>query len=101
MGANWAHTLALVATEFRRTAAINGTGGTGGTGGNDHGTAAAAMVIGGAVQGWRIVTDWPGLAPGKLSEGRDLEPTLALERLILNPAVTRPQAGPAAVSAAR
>ncbi len=76
MGATWAQTVVLVATEFGRTVAVNGTGGT------DHGTAAAAMVIGGAVQGGRIVTDWPGLAPGKLFEGRDLKPTLALEKLI-------------------
>ena len=76
MGATWAQTVVLVATEFGRTVAANGTGGT------DHGTAAAAMVIGGAVQGGRIVTDWPGLAPGNLFEGRDLKPTLALEKLI-------------------
>jgi uncharacterized protein (DUF1501 family) len=76
MGAHWAHTVVLVATEFGRTVAVNGTGGT------DHGTAAAAMVIGGAVQGGRIVTDWPGLSPSQLFEGRDLKPTLALERLI-------------------
>ena len=76
MGATWAQTVVVVATEFGRTVAANGTGGT------DHGTAAAAMVIGGAVQGGRIVTDWPGLAPGNLFEGRDLNPTLALEKLI-------------------
>ena len=76
MGATWAQTVVVVATEFGRTVAANGTGGT------DHGTAAAAMVIGGAVQGGRIVTDWPGLAPANLFEGRDLKPTLALERLI-------------------
>ncbi len=76
MGAAWAHTVVLVATEFGRTAAANGTGGT------DHGTGSAAMVIGGAVQGGRIHTDWPGLAPGSLHEGRDLKPTLGLDNLI-------------------
>lgn len=76
MGAAWAHTVVLVATEFGRTVAANGTGGT------DHGTGAAAMVIGGAVQGGRIVSDWPGLTPGALYEGRDLKPTLALDTLI-------------------
>ncbi len=76
MGATWAQTVVLVATEFGRTVAANGTGGT------DHGTAAAAMLIGGAVQGGRIVTDWPGLAPGQLFEGRDLRPTLALDSVI-------------------
>ena len=75
MGTAWAQTVVLVATEFGRTAAANGTGGT------DHGTAAAAMVIGGAVQGGRVIADWPGLAPGNLFEGRDLQPTLALDTL--------------------
>ncbi len=76
MGAAWAETVVLVATEFGRTVAANGTGGT------DHGTAAAAMLVGGAVQGGRIVSDWPGLAPASLFEGRDLRPTLALDSLI-------------------
>ncbi|HSV82071.1 MAG TPA: DUF1501 domain-containing protein, partial [Ramlibacter sp.] len=66
LGAAWAQTVVVVATEFGRTVAANGTGGT------DHGTAAAAMVIGGAVQGGRILTDWPGLAQANLFEGRDL-----------------------------
>ncbi len=76
MGAAWAHTVVLVATEFGRTVAANGTGGT------DHGTGAAAMLLGGAVQGGRIVADWPGLARAQLLEGRDLKPTLALDSLI-------------------
>lgn len=76
MGAAWAQTVVLVATEFGRTAAANGTGGT------DHGTAAAAMVIGGAVQGGRVIADWPGLASANLFEGRDLRPTLALDAVI-------------------
>ena len=28
--------------------------------------------------GGRVVADWPGLAPAKLHEGRDLRPTLDL-----------------------
>lgn len=76
MGAAWAHTVVVVATEFGRTVAANGTGGT------DHGTAAAAMVAGGAVQGGRILADWPGLAQASLFEGRDLKPTLGLDVLI-------------------
>ena len=55
LGAAWADTMILVATEFGRTVAVNGTGGT------DHGTASAAMLIGGAVKGGRVVADWPGL----------------------------------------
>ena len=76
MGAAWAQTVVVVATEFGRTVAANGTGGT------DHGTAAAAMVIGGAVHGGRILADWPGLTQANLFEGRDLKPTLGLDRLI-------------------
>jgi uncharacterized protein (DUF1501 family) len=40
------------------------------------------MLLGGAVQGGRIIADWPGLAPANLFEGRDLKPTLALDGLI-------------------
>ncbi|MBW8783952.1 MAG: DUF1501 domain-containing protein [Novosphingobium sp.] len=76
MGAEWADTLVVVATEFGRTAAINGTGGT------DHGTAAAAMLLGGTVAGGRMVTDWPGLAPPQLYENRDLRPTRSLDAAI-------------------
>ena len=43
---------------------------------------AAAMLVGGAVQGGRVIADWPGLKPADLYEGRDLKPTLALDALI-------------------
>jgi uncharacterized protein (DUF1501 family) len=76
LGAAWSQTVVLVATEFGRTVAANGTGGT------DHGTGSAAMLLGGAVQGGRIVADWPGLASGNLHEGRDLKPTLGLDSLV-------------------
>ena len=66
----------LVATEFGRTAAANGTGGT------DHGTASVAMVLGGAVKGGRVIADWPGLAPRDLYEARDLKPTTSLDAVI-------------------
>ncbi|HEY1145733.1 MAG TPA: DUF1501 domain-containing protein [Allosphingosinicella sp.] len=73
LGPVWDKTAVVVATEFGRTAAANGTGGT------DHGTASAAMLLGGAVKGGRIVADWPGLAQSSLYEARDLRPTLALD----------------------
>lgn len=76
MGTNWSKTTVLVATEFGRTAAVNGTGGT------DHGTGSVAMLIGGAVKGRRVVADWPGLAASQLHEGRDLKPTCALDAVI-------------------
>jgi uncharacterized protein (DUF1501 family) len=68
--------MVMVATEFGRTAAPNGTGGT------DHGTASMAMLLGGAVAGGRVMADWPDLAQASLHEGRDLKPTLALDAVI-------------------
>jgi uncharacterized protein (DUF1501 family) len=41
-----------------------------------------ALLAGGAVQGGRVLADWPGLATSALHEGRDLRPTLALDALI-------------------
>lgn len=76
LGAAWRDTLVVVATEFGRTAAANGTGGT------DHGTGSLAMLLGGAVKGGRMIGDWPGLAPRQLYQGRDLQPTLALDALL-------------------
>jgi uncharacterized protein (DUF1501 family) len=76
MGEEWRNTMVLVATEFGRTAKLNGTGGT------DHGTASAALVLGGAVRGGRVLADWPGLGSGQLYEGRDLAPTIALESVL-------------------
>jgi len=76
LGPVWADTMVLVATEFGRTVAINGTGGT------DHGTGSSAMLIGGAVKGGRVLADWPGLAPAALFENRDLRPTLQLDAFI-------------------
>jgi uncharacterized protein (DUF1501 family) len=78
LGTAWADTTVLVATEFGRTAAANGTGGT------DHGTGSVAMLLGGAVQGGRVLGDWPGLAT--LYQGRDLQPTTALDALIASAA---------------
>ncbi len=76
MGAAWASTTVLIATEFGRTAAANGTGGT------DHGTGSVAMLVGGAVRGGRVLADWPGLAQAQLYEGRDLRPTIGLDAVI-------------------
>lgn len=76
LGPLWADTMVLVATEFGRTVKVNGTGGT------DHGTGSAAMLMGGAVNGGRVVADWPGLGDAALYEGRDLKPTMGLDTLI-------------------
>jgi uncharacterized protein (DUF1501 family) len=76
LGAVWRDTAVLIATEFGRTAATNGTRGT------DHGTGAAAFLLGGAVQGGRVIADWPGLSASSLYEGRDLRPTLDLRSVM-------------------
>lgn len=75
LGRVWETTAIAIVTEFGRTAAGNGSGGT------DHGTASAAFVVGGAVNGGRVIADWPGLRAGDLLEGRDLRPTLDMRRL--------------------
>jgi len=72
----WRDTLVVVATEFGRTAAPNGTGGT------DHGTGALVWLVGGAVRGGRVLADWPGLRSANLLDGRDLKPTTAVDGLI-------------------
>jgi len=76
LGPTWNNTAVLIATEFGRTAAINGTRGT------DHGTGAAAFLLGGAVKGGRVVADWPGLSSSALYEGRDLKPTLDMRSIM-------------------
>lgn len=77
LGAEWSRTTVLAATEFGRTAAVNGTGGT------DHGTGGATLLCGGAVAGGRVVADWPGLAASQLYENRDLRPTTDLRGVML------------------
>jgi uncharacterized protein (DUF1501 family) len=77
LGPVWKDTLVVVATEFGRTVALNGTGGT------DHGTASAMMLLGGAVTGTgKVEADWPGLKTAALQDGRDLRPTAATEAII-------------------
>jgi uncharacterized protein (DUF1501 family) len=76
LGPTWSDTAVLLVTEFGRTAAINGTRGT------DHGTAAAAFLVGGAVAGGRVIADWPGLSARALYQGRDLAPTLDLRSVL-------------------
>lgn len=94
LGPAWADTMVLVATEFGRTVAVNGTGGT------DHGTASAAMLFGGGVKGGRILADWPGLAPGALYEARDLKPTMSLDTLIVGAVASHFALDPARAKAA-
>jgi uncharacterized protein (DUF1501 family) len=76
LGPVWKDTAVLLVTEFGRTAATNGTRGT------DHGTGAAAFLVGGAVAGGRVIADWPGLSSRSLHEGRDLKPTTDLRAVM-------------------
>ena len=76
LGVHWRDTAIVVATEFGRTARINGTEGT------DHGTGTIALLAGGAVKGGRVIADWPSLRPASLYEGRDLAPTTDLRAVI-------------------
>jgi uncharacterized protein (DUF1501 family) len=75
LGQTWNKTVVVVATEFGRTVAVNGTNGT------DHGQGSVALVLGGAVKGGRMIGDWPTLARGRLYEGRDLAPVNDLRGL--------------------
>ncbi|MFZ0424378.1 MAG: DUF1501 domain-containing protein [Xanthobacteraceae bacterium] len=76
MGAAWKDTVVVLATEFGRTAHINGTDGT------DHGTATVALLVGGALKGGRVIADWPGLKSANLYENRDLKPTTDLRAVL-------------------
>ena len=70
LGAQWSKTVVVFATEFGRTARVNGTGGT------DHGTASTAILLGGGLKKGGIVGDWPTLKETALYEGRDTRPTV-------------------------
>ena len=59
----WSDTAILVASEFGRSVAANGAQGT------EHGLATAAVLIGGGIQGGRVLARWPGLAPERLQDG--------------------------------
>lgn len=69
LGPIWEKTAVLCLTEFGRTARENGTRGT------DHGTGGAMIYAGGALNGGRMLGEWPGLAEADLYNRRDLMPT--------------------------
>ena len=69
LGSRMADTVILTMSEFGRAVGENGNRGT------DHGHGNAMMVIGGGVRGGKVFGAWPGLAPEKRYEGRDLAVT--------------------------
>ncbi len=69
IGPIWNRTIVIVATEFGRTAHINGTGGT------DHGTGGSMFLAGGALRGGRVAGNWPGIGAGELYQDRDVHAT--------------------------
>ncbi len=69
IGPTWGRTVLVVATEFGRTAHINGTGGT------DHGSGGSMFLAGGALRGGRVLGKWPGISAGELYQGRDVHAT--------------------------
>jgi len=75
LGSAWKDSVVLAVTEFGRTARVNGAAGT------DHGTASAALLMGGALKPGDIVGDWPTLKRQALFEDRDVYPTLDLRAL--------------------
>jgi uncharacterized protein (DUF1501 family) len=76
LGPHWRDTVMVVATEFGRTARVNGTDGT------DHGTGTIALLAGGALKGGRVIANWPTLKPASLYQGRDLAPTTDLRAVV-------------------
>jgi uncharacterized protein (DUF1501 family) len=72
-GTNYLNTtLSLCMTEFGRRVAQNGGAGT------DHGHGGVMFAIGGGISGGRLILkddDWPGLTPGDLFNGEDLQVT--------------------------
>jgi len=75
LGDEWRNTVVVAATEFGRTARVNGTGGT------DHGTGSTALVLGGGLRKGGLIGDWPTLRPEALFENRDVRPTLDMRGL--------------------
>lgn len=66
LGDRMRNVVIVTMTEFGRAIKQNGSGGT------DHGHASSLFIAGGPIKGGKVYGDWPGLAPNKLFEGRDL-----------------------------
>ena len=75
LGDRMADVLVLTMSEFGRTVAENGNRGT------DHGHATTMLALGADVRGGRVYGRWPGLAPERRFEGRDLAVTTDFRHL--------------------
>ena len=69
LGPAFQRVVVVVMSEFGRTARENGTGGT------DHGHGNVMLVLGGKVQGGRVLGNLPALTADQLFEGRDVPVT--------------------------
>jgi uncharacterized protein (DUF1501 family) len=69
LGPAFQRVVVVVMSEFGRTARENGTGGT------DHGHGNVMLVLGGKVQGGRVLGNLPNLTADQLFEGRDVPVT--------------------------
>src|SRR5438874_5340157 len=69
LGNRMQDTVVMTMSEFGRAVHENGNRGT------DHGHGNAMLVVGGGVRGGRVYGRWPGLAPERRYEGRDLAVT--------------------------
>ena len=69
LGDRMADVAMLTMSEFGRAARQNGNRGT------DHGHATCFFALGGNINGGKVLGQWPGLAPEKLFEDRDLAVT--------------------------
>jgi uncharacterized protein (DUF1501 family) len=76
MGAAWTRTIVVVISEFGRTFRENGTRGT------DHGHGTAYWVLGGGIQGGRIVGEQVSVSAATLNQNRDF-PVLTEYRAML------------------
>ncbi|MCB0824998.1 MAG: DUF1501 domain-containing protein [Armatimonadetes bacterium] len=69
LGAEMKNVTVVVQTEFGRRVGENSGLGT------DHGSASCMMVLGGGINGGKVYTEWPGLAPEQLADPGDLKVT--------------------------
>jgi len=66
MGSQWKQTTVAVISEFGRTVRENGDGGT------DHGHGNVMWLLGGDINGGKVLGEWNGLGAATLHENRDL-----------------------------